>query len=144
MKLLFPVVMEGCEPGTTKNGELQKSDDFELWCWRRFLGAPCTARKSNLSILKEFSPEYSLEGMMLELKYLYFGPLMRTANSLARLMLGKIVGRRKRGQQRIKWLNGITDSMDVSLSKFMKMVKDRETCRDAVHGVTKSQKCLSN
>ena len=136
--MVFPVVMYGCESWTIKKAERQRIDAFELWCWRRLLRVPWTVRTSNLSILKEISPEYSLEGLMLKLQY--FGHPMQRASSLERtLMLGKIEGRRRRGQQRMRWLDGITDSMDVSLKRFQEIVRDRETCGVAIHGVTKSQ-----
>ena len=137
--IVFPVVMYGCESWTVKKAECRRIGAFELWCWRRLLRVSWTARRSNQSILKEISPGFSLEGLMLKLKLQYFGHLMRRVDSLEKtLMLGGIGGRRRRGQQRVRWLDGITDSMDMSLSRLRKLVMDRAARQDVVHGIPES------
>ena len=138
--MVFPIVMYGCESWTIKKVEHQRTDAFELWCWKRLLRVPWIARRSNQSILKEINPEYLLEGLMLKLKLQYFGHLMRRTDSFEKtLMMGRIEGRRRRGRQRMRWLDGIIDSVDLSLSKLWETVRDRRVLYAAVHGVVKSQ-----
>ena len=143
--VVFPVVMYGCESWTVKKAEHQRIDIFKLWCWRRLVKLPWAARRSNQSILREINPEYALEGLILKLKLQYFGHLMRTDDSLEKsLILGKIEGRRRRGHQRMRWLDSITDAMNMNLGKLQELVRDRVAWRAAIHGVAKSQTRLSD
>ena len=143
--MVFPVVMYGCESWTLKKAECQRIDAFELWCWRRLLTVPWTARRSSQSILKEISPKYSLEELMLKLKLQYFGHLMWRTDSLEKtLILGKTESRRRRGWQRMRWLDGITDAVNLNLGKFQEMVRDKEAWHAAIHGIAKSQTRLGN